>query len=336
MDNPEQGTLQELLNVNLETADSTPHRAKRGQHAKHHGAVRAVFSIADNIPEDLRTGLFAKQGTYEAIIRFSNGSAADDRSADAHGMAIKLLDVPGEKLRDGQDQTMAQDFILVDSEVFFTGNLTEYLMFSAGFLRGRRNPLRKLLFGLRMFLFHRPLLRRALAFASNSPRSPLESEYFSSVPYAFGHTAAKFVVKPRAPSKSSPELSSPDGLSKVLVSHLAAGSAIFDFGVDVQTDARTQPIEDPTVKWSVQAGARRAWVAVITIPRQTVDPQSLLAENIAFSPWHALAAHRPLGAINRARRPIYHDLAKKRHELNGYRSDVAESPRLDHTTAPGA
>jgi hypothetical protein len=28
-------------------------------------------------------------------------------------------------------------------------------------------------------------------------------------------------------------------------------------------------------------------------------------ERLSFSPWHALAAHRPLGAVNPARKPAY-------------------------------
>jgi hypothetical protein len=29
------------------------------------------------------------------------------------------------------------------------------------------------------------------------------------------------------------------------------------------------------------------------------------AEDMSFDPWHALAEHRPLGGINRARRAVY-------------------------------
>ena len=56
--------------------------------------------LADLEPA-LRQGVFATPGkTWQAVMRLSNGNAYPqfDRIRDARGMAIKLLDVPGEKL----------------------------------------------------------------------------------------------------------------------------------------------------------------------------------------------------------------------------------------------
>jgi hypothetical protein len=172
-----------------------------------------------------------------------------------------------------------------------------------------------------MLLFHRQLMQRALAFAGRTTGSPIQTTYFSSVPYALGTQAVKYIAAPRInwPPRSTP--TSPDGLSQALMEQLALDQVDFDFGVDVQTDPSSQPVEDPTIVWSQQAGARREWLATLSIPRQAVDTKSRLAENIAFSPWHSLAAHRPLGAINRARKPVYSEMAMLRHGLN----DVAAS-----------
>jgi hypothetical protein len=41
-----------------------------------------------------------------------------------------------------------------------------------------------------------------------------------------------------------------------------------------------------------------------------------LGERMSFSPWHGLEAHRPLGSINEARRPVYRELAGLRSQLN--------------------
>jgi len=46
-------------------------------------------------------------------------------------------------------------------------------------------------------------------------------------------------------------------------------------------------------------------------------PRSSLAENLSYSPWHALKEHEPVGAINRARLPVYEQMARLRHEMNG-------------------
>ena len=67
--------IEELVRINLSSADSTPGCARRSQHAKDHGCVRAVVTIADGLPEDLRVGLFAQPRRYEALIRFSSNSS---------------------------------------------------------------------------------------------------------------------------------------------------------------------------------------------------------------------------------------------------------------------
>src|SRR5437016_2724169 len=74
------------------------HHIHRGQHAKPTGCVRAVFTIRDDVPSDLRHGVFREPGkTFQAIGRFSNSQEGmeSDRVGTARGMAIKLLDVDG-------------------------------------------------------------------------------------------------------------------------------------------------------------------------------------------------------------------------------------------------
>jgi hypothetical protein len=45
---------------------------------------------------------------------------------------------------------------------------------------------------------------------------------------------------------------------------------------------------------------------------------------MAFSPWRGLAAHRPLGALNRVRKPAYAASARYRAQANG---QVLRDPR---------
>src|SRR5262249_33055893 len=70
----------------------------RGQHMKAHGCVRAKIVVPSGLPDSLRHGVFAEPREFNAYIRYSNGKGRDDREGDAHGMAIKLVGVPGEKL----------------------------------------------------------------------------------------------------------------------------------------------------------------------------------------------------------------------------------------------
>ena len=309
----EADAIEELVRINLSSADSTPGCARRSQHAKDHGCVRAVVTIADGLPEDLRIGLFAEPRTYEALIRFSNSREPDDRKPDVHGMAIKLLGVSGEKLVGTES---AADILLIDSETFFTGDRLEYVLLNRGLIARNLGGIGKILAVLRLVLFHLGLLLRAQKVASRKPWSPLASPYSSATPYALGDKAVKYVAVPRA-GGSGPAPVVADGLSEAIARQLAETAFVFDFGVDIQTDASRQPIDDPTVAWSAQPGARRVWLGRIDIPVQMVEPGASLAENLAFSPWHTLAEHRPLGFINNARREVYLAMSRRRRELNG-------------------
>ena len=48
-------------------------------------------------------------------------------------------------------------------------------------------------------------------------------------------------------------------------------------------------------------------------------------EDLTFSPAHALAAHRPLGGINRARMFVYQMLAARRLADNGKQAEMPTS-----------
>ena len=322
----ERRAIEELVRINVDAANSTPCYAKRGQHPKHHGCVAATFTVLDSVPTDLRQGLFAKPQSFDALIRFSNGRQQDDRHADAHGMAIKLLHVPGAKLLEGQESQTAQDFVLVDSDVFFTGDMSEYMFLNRGLLGKDQTLLEKLGFWVRLIFCHPFLLIRILKFTGKKPSSPLTSSYFSAVPFSIGRQAVKYVARPRSNAADRP-VTTTNGLSEALARSLANETFSFDFGVDVQTDANSQPIEDPTVSWSRLADGRREWLARIEIQKQSVDPHSALAENLAYSPWHGLIEHRPLGLINHMRRPVYRSMAIHRHELNQvFPVDTSEVP----------
>jgi hypothetical protein len=59
-------------------------------------------------------------------------------------------------------------------------------------------------------------------------------------------------------------------------------------------------------------------VATLRLPCQRLDSPAQLAfaHNLSFNPWHTLAAHRPLGNQNRARRRLYQTLSTLRQAMN--------------------
>lgn len=319
----EASKLKDLVEINLETGIVTDGKARRAQHTKHHGLVSANFIVLDSVSEDLRHGVFAVPGTYKALIRFSNGRQTDDQAADAHGMAIKLYDVTGQQALPERAGESTQDFILVDHEVFFLKDMSDYLSFNRRSAAAKKSWFSRQWFVLRLAVWDITLAGRLKSFAGQTPSSPLASDYWSTTPYRLGGEAVKYMADSPlvGPGDKATGVTSSNGLSVALVEALKSGSATFDFGVHVQTDPAKHPVEDATLNWS-KNGAQFVKLATIEIPQQAVDPNDERAENIAFNPWNALEAHRPLGAINRGRLAVYRAMSKQRHDTNGVTGSI--------------
>jgi catalase len=320
---------------------------RRDAHAKAHGCVTAEFTVRDDLPEELRTGVFIPGHTYRAWIRFSNGNAAvlPDDKPDARGMAIKLMGVDGPKLLTSADEKDAktQDFLMINYPVFFNRDVAEYeelIRYQADgskygyFLQGL-NPahwkLRELFIGSR-------ILGRIA--------NPLYAQYYSMTAYALGveqgqgdpppyRHAMKYSARGCTPADHrSPDRSQDNYLRQGLAEDLAKSDACFEFLVQVQDPTKNMPIEDPTVRWS-ERDAPYQRVATIRIPKQVFDTRArnTFCENLSFSPWHGHVDHRPLGGLNRIRKAVYEGIAVYRHLRNG--TDFRE-PTSWCVTAQGA
>jgi hypothetical protein len=75
------------------------------------------------------------------------------------------------------------------------------------------------------------------------------------------------------------------------------------------------PIEDAGQQWD-EAKSPFLKVATLHVPRQKFRSaqRARQAEALSFSPAHSIAAHAPLGGLNRARGKIYEALSRFRHE----------------------
>jgi catalase len=290
--------------------------------------VRAEFVVDDTLDANLRHGLFARPGRYPALIRFSNGAAMDDRKGDAHGVALKLFNVPGEKLLEPCD---THDFVLLDHPVFFAADVAGYVNLFDALINAKNSVLPKLAFFLPRFLaelghvyvtyLHKHPAELAImrALISKRPDTPLSLRYWSTTPYLLGPHAVRWSVQPQtALLKPARPQDSPDKLRLALAQQLASSEAAFDFMVQLQTDAMAMPIEDPTQDWDEKLSPWRK-LATLHLPAQKPDTPALMdfCEHLSINPWRCLPKHRPLGGINRARKAIYDGITRRRHELNG-------------------
>jgi hypothetical protein len=273
--------------------------ARRDAHPKTHGLVRAEFIVLDDFSYALRHGVFKTPRTFEAVIRFSAGDVAvfpDTRVPRSGGMAMKLFGVEGDKLLPNEKHAQTHDFIMINFPGFLARSFASYEALhiaSAPDDRARfyeANP-------HEAALYHRQSLEPF--------NNPLQARYFSQVPYRLGPNAVKYSAKPISNAANRPPASEgPDFLREVLTQQVATSDVYFDFMVQVQTDPVRMPIEDSLTIWD-EALSPYQRVAIIRIPRQDVTVKGLeIAENLAFTPWHALPEHRPLGNMNRTRRVV--------------------------------
>jgi hypothetical protein len=313
---PQQAADTEALSKRLQemmtARDQSGPTQRRDVHAKMHAVVRAEFTVADDLPPDLRVGLFANPATYKAWVRFSNASnnINPDTSGDIRGMAIKVMGVPGRKVLDSEADASTHDFITISAQNFLTctARQTDILMAA---LTGSLWD--KLVYGLT-----HPKVAWILMTTMLQHANVLQLRYFSAVPYAFGPLAVKYVVTPHVDQADEmPPAPGPDFLRQAAAATLATRDVTFDFAVQFQRDEDSMPVEDPTRVWSLELSPPRR-VASVRIPQQTFDTAEIDAfgEGLSMSPWHCLPEHRPLGEINRARKLIYEALSIYRHQKN--------------------
>lgn len=287
----------------------------RQVHTKMHGCVKAVFSIVEDLPQELKIGVFGgEKKNYNAWVRFSNGNTQPqkDKKKDIRGVAIKLLGVPGEKILDDQLLAETQDFLLMSSETFFAKTIKELsrllnAMTSPNFFKSKLFILNPLLW---------PIIFRATK-SKVACKNPIDIPYWSTQPYQFGtiDRAVKYHLRPSPCNTVVVENTTDDNYLRYnLAQTLHDNEAKFDFFIQFQTDADAMPIEDPTVAWSSQY----IKVATLTIPPQVFDSNAQIefGDNLSFNPWHSLPEHRPLGAFNRVRKKVYEAMSKFRHEFN--------------------
>ena len=285
---------------------------RRDAHPKMHGVVKAEFTVEPELPPELRIGIFAEASTYQAWIRFSNqdGTIQADKARDIRGMAIKLMGVPGDKLLDSERHEQTQDFIVISTNVFVTKDVQE---FDALIKAMTGSILSKIFFFATHWRVIWNLVTSLKKFAN-----PLQMRYWSTTPYLFGNTAVKYSAIPHVSNPDAvPSDPGPDYLRQAMVRQLAQGEAVFDFTVQLQTNADSMPIEDPGHEWKESESPFRK-VATIRILQQEFDSeaQRVFGENLSYTPWHSLPAHRPLGGINRARKIVYDAISTFRHEYN--------------------
>jgi hypothetical protein len=318
-----QGIIEDAIRIVEQHRDNT--RVLRDAHAKAHGCVKAELTVLQNLAPELRHGVLAEPGkTWQAWMRLSNGNAYPqfDSARDARGMAIKLLDVPGDKLLSSKATAGDQDFVMFNHPVFFVRDVAEYKQNFAAQANGQK--IQAFFPSLDPRTWEIRHLIIALKTLAPAPDSPVEVTYNSIAPFKLGPHNIKYRVIPdpqSCPPYELPEQNTalPNFLRNALYQQLSLDRVPACFALQVQRqDANYyMPIEDTSVEWSEDISPFET-VATVTVPAQDFDSRekNVACDNLSFNPWHALPEHRPIGGINRLRKAVYEAVSVYRHQRN--------------------
>ena len=234
---------------------------------------------------------------------------ASDRVPDIRGLGLRVLGVRGESALGGP--ATAQCFTLINHEAFAFPRSDEFVDFALAASAGGGPLLRFLVrrYGLfggssRMVRLARIVGKAFGGFASE----PL----FSAVPMANGPYAVRVRLVPDAANGGHRAGAAADWGGD-FSARLAAGPLEWELQLQPFVREDITPIEDASVNWPTPY----LTVARLSLPRQNTaseEGRQLLAdaEAAVFDPWQALAAHRPLGDVQRARKVVYFESQKGR------------------------
>lgn len=339
-------TQQALTDTLLGIAETTfkhSGHAMRSVHAKSHGLLIGELKVLEGLPPHLAQGIFAKVATLPVVMRFSTppGDLLDDKVSVPRGLAVKIIGVEGARLT-GADTAVTQDFVLVNGPAFGTPKAKKFLSslkllaVTTDKAPGLKQALSTVLQGTEKLIEAVGGESATIKSLGGHPETNLLGEtYFSQAPILYGQYMAKISIAPVSDNlttlKNAPVdlTDKPDGLREAVVSFFENQTAEWELRVQLCTDLEAMPIEDSSVAWPEELSPYIA-VALITAKPQLAwsDARaSAVDDNMSFSPWHGITAHRPIGSIMRVRKMAYEMSARFRAERNG--KAMVEPTNLD-------
>ncbi len=265
------------------------------------GFTDATLKIDHTLPDDFAVSWCQPGASLSAIVRFSNASGVpqQDTSPDMRGVAIRLA-LPEGKIH---------DLLMTSFPVSHARNASQFVKFALIAMSGERETMLSRLtetFGeeeaLRMLANIRQGLRPCASLA-------LE-RFWSRGAFLWGSEPVRFEL---LPASNTPEFSAaltePDALRDELAERLKKGDVYYRLALQRFVNETDTPIEDAAIEWKEDVSPPIE-VATLIIPQQDLTGENgklqfAEVDQLAFNPWNAPAAFRPLGNLNRARGEVY-------------------------------
>ena len=320
----ERQTTDELVEAMRGIIDTTwkdTGHAYRSVHAKSHALLEGEMSVLGNLPAELAQGMFAKPAIYPVVMRISTnpGDILPDSVSVPRGLAVKVIGVDGERLS-GSEGKRTQDFLMVNGPVFGAPDAKSFLKTvklvakTTDILPGAKQILSAALRGIEHVV-------EAVGGASGTIKAlgghpmtnPLGETYYSQTSFRYGDYVAKFAVAPVSVNLTQLHNAAldvrgkPDGIREAMLDFFRIHSGEWELRVQLCTNLESMPVEDSSKQWP-EAESPYVAVARIHVGQQRAwsEARSAIVDDaMTFDPWQGLEAHRPLGSVNRARKPAY-------------------------------
>lgn len=305
--------------------------AFRATHVKTQGIVKGTLTVPSSLPPHLSQGLFAHPGTYPVAARYANEPVflQPDTEPGPRGLALKVFNVRGERLdTPGNGALSTQDFFFNNAPMIELTDVDTCLE----------------IMQLREKYFDSPTrLAAALKLRSDAVKqhapgmlpntNMIGHAMYTQSAFRFGDYYGHMALFPALPamqeagahavSGSSP----PTQLSDWLSSHFRNAGARYDVRIQLGTSPAHHPTEDASVVWDEATAPYQTIGTVEFPPQDSFDQERRVAweDRVVLDPWLGLAAHRPLGGINRLRAVVYRRSRERRDGLNAGGSECIQS-----------
>lgn len=321
----------EQMGASARCAYERHRHALRDAHAKSNGILKGELVVHDGLPPELRQGIFATPRTFTVVARLSSapGDIHSDKIPAPRGFAIKLIDVPGERLTP-DIKGSNQDFLMVNFPALAFGTIPKYKLMLSLLEANAQAPdtFQRLVAGTAHGA--KQLLEAlggtpgaTLEGLARDNHHPLGETYHTQAAIRFGDHVAKLALRPLSDSvraltgRSVPHVEYAT-MRDAVTAHFAQSGAEYELSAQLCVDLARMPVEDASVTWLEELSPHRPIATLRFAPQATANPARLVYGDdvLSFNPWNGVVAHRPLGGIMRIRRAAYERSTAFRHTLN--------------------
>jgi len=304
--------------------------AFRATHVKTQGIVKGTLKVLDRLQPHLQQGMFSTPGkTYDVFARYANEPylLQDDHEAGPRGLSMKVFGVTGERLEDVPEDVTTQDWFFNNAPMIELTDIDTTL----DIMRLREKYFDNTT-ALGVALKTRTdMIKQGAPYTLPNTNIISHSMYTQSAfrfGKYYGHLGLFPVLDEQKKHAEKVEKVDPYGiLGDRLFDYFRGGEAKYEFRIQLATSVLHHPTEDASIVWSEDTAPYQTIATVTFPPQDSFDHKRRIfwEDEMSLSPWRGLAAHRPLGSINRLRKGVYSHSKETRDSINVKRSHDVQS-----------